>query len=437
MGFLAHYKNAVQAGATPTVRKKLFEWQTQHLPMKVFVAEMNQLVEEGKLAPNAAATFLAQYKKTVPADATGPNEEAKPVEDDKAKTDKANEDKANEDKAKEDKSKADKAAAEKAAAVKTAEEKAKEEAKKKETDAKTKKEAEANAGKAAASTRPTEEAKPVEEDKAKSDKGDGSTNATASEGATPAVDGEVDFSVLKGRKNVRMHNTVRRKIFELQTQNLPVKGFVAELKGLVEEGKLAPVDAATFLAHYKNAAEAGARPTVRKKLIEMQMNHLPMKVFVAELNQLVEEGKLAPNAAATFLAQYRKTVPADATGPTEEAKPVEDDKAKTDKANEDKANEDKAKEDKSKADKAAAEKAAAVKTAEEKAKEEAKKKETLKLKKKPKRTPAKQLHLLDQLRKQNPLRKIRPKPIRAMAAQMLPHPRGQHQRLMEKWTFRS
>merc|ERR1712070_137823 len=142
----------------------------------------------------------------------------------------------------------------------------KEEAEKKETDAKTKKEAEANAGKAAASTRPTEEAKPVEEDKAKADKGDGSTNATASEGATPAVDGEVDFSVLKGRKNVRMHNTVRRKIFELQTQNLPVKGFIAELKVLVEEGRLAPV------------------------------------------------------AAATFLAQYKKTVPADASGPTEEAK---------------------------------------------------------------------------------------------------------------------
>merc|ERR1712139_399709 len=299
--------------------------------MKVFVAEMNQLVEEGKLAPNAAATFLAQYKKTVPADATGPTEEAKPVEDDKAKTDKANEDKANEDKAKEDKSKADRAAAEKAAAVKTAGEKAKEEAEKKETDAKTKKEAEANAGKAAASTRPTEEAKPAEEDKGKADKGDGSTNATASEAATQAVDGEVDFSVLKGRKNVHLHNAVRRKIFELQTQNLPLKRFIAILKGLVEEGRLAPVDAATFLAQYKNALQADG-PTVRKKLFELQTQHLPMKVFVAELNQLVEEGKLAPNAAATFPAQYKKTLPADATGPTEEAKPVEDDKAKTDKA---------------------------------------------------------------------------------------------------------
>ena len=195
--------------------------------------------------------------------------------------------------------------------------KAKEEAEKKETDAKTKKEAEANAGKAAASTRPTEEAKPVEEDKAKADKGDGSTNATASEAAAPAVDGEVDFSALKGSKNVHLHNAVRRKIFELQTQNLPLKRFIAILKGLVEEGRLAPVDAATFLAHYKNALQAGARPTVRKKLFEMQMNRLPMKVFVGELNQLVEEGKLAPNAAATFLAQYKKTVPADATGPTE------------------------------------------------------------------------------------------------------------------------
>ena len=148
--------------------------------------------------------------------------------------------------------------------------------------------------------------------------GDGSTNATASEAAAPAVDGEVDFSALKGSKNVHLHNAVRRKIWNsTQTQNLPVKGFIAELKGLVEEGRLAPVDAATFLAQYKNAVEADARPTVRKKLFELQTQHLPMKVFVAELNQLVEEGKLAPNAAATFLAQYKETLPADATGPTE------------------------------------------------------------------------------------------------------------------------
>ena len=99
--------------------------------------------------------------------------------------------------------------------------------------------------------------------------------------------------------------------------------YAAELNRLVQEGKISPALAAQLLAQYtqqkmREQAKEGAfalqqmaksgqiTQDVAKDLANLQSKNVPVDQYEAELNRLVAQGKMTPAAAAKLLDLYKK-----------------------------------------------------------------------------------------------------------------------------------
>lgn len=114
---------------------------------------------------------------------------------------------------------------------------------------------------------------------------------------------------------------VANALNQLAAKNVPVSEYAAELDRLVREGKLTPEQARALLEQYKkqhgNALlnesaktmdamiKSGQLPLdVANHLLELQKKGVSPSEYAAELQRLVREGKLSPEAARQLLAQY-------------------------------------------------------------------------------------------------------------------------------------
>ena len=112
-------------------------------------------------------------------------------------------------------------------------------------------------------------------------------------------------------------------LLDLASQNVSPDEFAALLDALVKAGKLTPEQARKLLEKYRqqhaNALvnesakmmdgmiKAGQLPlSTANELLELQKKRLTPAEYAAELERLVREGKLSPEAAAALLAQYTK-----------------------------------------------------------------------------------------------------------------------------------
>jgi type IV secretory pathway VirB10-like protein len=111
------------------------------------------------------------------------------------------------------------------------------------------------------------------------------------------------------------------RLLALARNNVSVDEYAAALDDLVRQGKLTPEQARQLLEKYKkqhanaivnesakvmdNMIKAGQLPLdVANQLLALQKKNLTPDEYAAELNRLVREGKLTPEAAARLLAQY-------------------------------------------------------------------------------------------------------------------------------------
>lgn len=112
-------------------------------------------------------------------------------------------------------------------------------------------------------------------------------------------------------------------LLNLAAKNVSVDEYAAALDALVKAGKLTPEQARKLLEKYKqqhanallkesaqvmdSMIKSGQLPlSVANELLELQKEHLTPAEYAAELDRLVREGKLSPEAAAALLAQYTK-----------------------------------------------------------------------------------------------------------------------------------
>lgn len=112
------------------------------------------------------------------------------------------------------------------------------------------------------------------------------------------------------------------ELLELQKKNLTPAEYAAELERLVREGKLTPEAAAKLLAQYtqqkaKEAAKVGMSalrqmasagqitPDVLKTLEDLQSKNVPLDEYAAQLEKLVAAGKMTPATARKALDLYR------------------------------------------------------------------------------------------------------------------------------------
>lgn len=108
---------------------------------------------------------------------------------------------------------------------------------------------------------------------------------------------------------------------DLAKKNVSVDEYAAALAEMVRQGKLTPEQARALLEKYKKQHEnallaqsanamdqlikSGQLPLdVANTLLDMQKRKLTPAEYAAELQRLVREGKLSPEAAAALLAQY-------------------------------------------------------------------------------------------------------------------------------------
>jgi len=111
------------------------------------------------------------------------------------------------------------------------------------------------------------------------------------------------------------------RLADLAKRNVSVDDYAAALDELVREGKLTPEQARALLEKYKkqhqnmllkesaagmdNLIKSGKLPLdVANELLDLQKRKLSPAEYAAELQRLVREGKLSPDAAAALLAQY-------------------------------------------------------------------------------------------------------------------------------------
>lgn len=115
----------------------------------------------------------------------------------------------------------------------------------------------------------------------------------------------------------------------LQSKEVPVEEYAAELARLVREGKISPETAAKLLAQYKKGYAATVTNVAGEKLkakqqlsgliqsgdispedatalLALQDGNASVSDYASELDRLVREGKISPETAAKLLAQYRK-----------------------------------------------------------------------------------------------------------------------------------
>ncbi len=124
-------------------------------------------------------------------------------------------------------------------------------------------------------------------------------------------------------KSGKLPVDVANHLLDLQKRHLSPAEYQAELERLVKEGKISPEVAAQLLAQYtqqqqKELAKDGAfqlqqmanqgaiTPAVAKDLAALQAKNVPVDEYAAELDRLVKEGKLTPEAAAKLLEQYKQ-----------------------------------------------------------------------------------------------------------------------------------
>lgn len=110
-------------------------------------------------------------------------------------------------------------------------------------------------------------------------------------------------------------------LLDLAAKKVSVDEYAAALDALVKSGKLTPEQARLLLEKYKKqhanvALSASAQAmdamiktgelplSVANELLELQKRKLTPEDYAAELDRLVKEGKLSPEAAAKLLAQY-------------------------------------------------------------------------------------------------------------------------------------
>lgn len=128
---------------------------------------------------------------------------------------------------------------------------------------------------------------------------------------------------------------VEKTLQGLQSRNVPVDEYSAELDKLVAAGKLTPAAAAKLLADYKaQRATVGAigtlntalsqeennavnqlsdllksgkiTPAIANELYALQQKNVSPEDYQAELDKLVKEGKISPETANALMAEYRK-----------------------------------------------------------------------------------------------------------------------------------
>lgn len=122
-------------------------------------------------------------------------------------------------------------------------------------------------------------------------------------------------------KQGKLTPDVASALTDLANQNVPVSEYAAELDRLVREGKLTPEQARELLETYKKQhankllqdsangmdamIKAGNVPLdVANNLLTAQKDNMSASDYAAELQRLVREGKLSPEAAQQLLAQY-------------------------------------------------------------------------------------------------------------------------------------
>lgn len=124
-------------------------------------------------------------------------------------------------------------------------------------------------------------------------------------------------------KSEKLSKNEADQLADLAKKNVSVEEYAAALADLVRQGKLTPEQARALLDKYKKQHEnallkqsassmdplikAGQLPLeVANDLLEMQKRKLTPAEYAAELQRLVREGKLSPEAAAALLAQYNQ-----------------------------------------------------------------------------------------------------------------------------------
>lgn len=134
---------------------------------------------------------------------------------------------------------------------------------------------------------------------------------------TPNVGRDIDDLVNKGKLTHETGDFLK----SLADQNVSVDEYAAALDALVKAGKLTPEEARALLEKYKkqhanNLANESARVmdgmikagklplTTANDLLELQKRKATVPQYAAELQRLVREGQIAPDAANTLLAQY-------------------------------------------------------------------------------------------------------------------------------------
>lgn len=124
-----------------------------------------------------------------------------------------------------------------------------------------------------------------------------------------ATAGEVTADVAKG-------------LADLQSKNIPVDQYAAELDRLVKEGKLTPAAAAKLLEQYKKQrlgvatagslgqllSQGGAKAEEAKRLLALQGNNASLNDYAEELKRAVVAGVLTPEQAAQLLQEYRAAI---------------------------------------------------------------------------------------------------------------------------------
>lgn len=120
---------------------------------------------------------------------------------------------------------------------------------------------------------------------------------------------------------------VAKQLAELQSKNVPIDQYAAELNKLVAEGKLTPAAAAKLLEDYKKQrtgfsvagpiselmAKGGPAAAEAKHLLDMQANNASLGDYANELKRAVQAGIITPEMASALMQQYQALTAASIT----------------------------------------------------------------------------------------------------------------------------
>ena len=122
--------------------------------------------------------------------------------------------------------------------------------------------------------------------------------------------------------NSGLSSSDEAKLRQLTKQNIPVSAYQAKLNQLVKEGKLTSAQAKILLAAYQKkhgaipssestnklinqlSSQGKISPAVVSDLNKLSSSNVPTSQYASELNRLVGEKKLSPEAAQKLLAAY-------------------------------------------------------------------------------------------------------------------------------------